>query len=120
MSDRRDRSDTAYFGLMASTWDLFRQGQENWDDRFFFQDVIRKYGEPVLDVGCATGRLILQYLKQGIDVDGGTVPLRCWLCVGPRQRAKASSRRFFSNGWRSLISTGSTGPSSCLPVPCSC
>ncbi|HJP33275.1 MAG: class I SAM-dependent methyltransferase [Candidatus Latescibacteria bacterium] len=65
-----DQNDTAYYGLMTSTWDLLRQGQEDWDDRFFFQDLVSQYGEPVLDVGCATGRLILTYLKQGLNVEG--------------------------------------------------
>ena len=59
-----------YYGLMTSTWDLLRSGHENWDDRFLFQEVIGQYGEPALDVGCATGRLILTYLEEGIDVDG--------------------------------------------------
>jgi ubiquinone/menaquinone biosynthesis C-methylase UbiE len=61
---------SVYYGLKVSTWDLFRPDHENWDDRFLFQDVIRQYGEPALDVGCATGRLILTYMKEGIDVDG--------------------------------------------------
>lgn len=65
-----DKSNTAYYGLMTSTWDLLRAGQETWADRFFYQEMIRQYGEPALDVGCATGRLTLSYLKDGIDVDG--------------------------------------------------
>ncbi len=65
-----DDGSTAYFGLMTSTWDLIRPGQEDFPDRFLFQEVIARYGQPALDVGCATGRLILTYLKQGLDVDG--------------------------------------------------
>jgi ubiquinone/menaquinone biosynthesis C-methylase UbiE len=65
-----DQGNTTYYGLMTSTWDLIRPGQEDWPDRFFFQEVIGRYGEPALDVGCATGRLILTYLKAGLDVEG--------------------------------------------------
>ncbi len=65
-----EQASKAYTGLMMSTWDLFRHNQENWDDRFLFQKVIGQYGEPVLDVGCATGRLLLTYLKEGIAVEG--------------------------------------------------
>jgi ubiquinone/menaquinone biosynthesis C-methylase UbiE len=65
-----DQDNTAYYGLMTSTWDLIRPDQENWSDRFFFQELIGRYGEPALDVACAAGRLILTYLREGLDVEG--------------------------------------------------
>ncbi len=59
-----------YAGLIASTWDLWRDTTKRWDDSTFFLDIVRRYGQPALDVGCATGRIVLDYLAQGIDTDG--------------------------------------------------
>lgn len=59
-----------YYGMMAEFWDLFRGDTSTWDDRFFFLDVVKKYGQPALDVGCGTGRILLDFMQQGIDIDG--------------------------------------------------
>jgi SAM-dependent methyltransferase len=76
-----------YRGLMAQAWDLLRGDTSDWPDRPFFLEVIRRYGQPVLDVGCGTGRLLLDYLAQGIDVDGvDNSPEMLALC---RQKAEA-------------------------------
>jgi SAM-dependent methyltransferase len=62
--------DYEYHGMMAQTWDLFRGDTSKWEDRNFYLEIIRESGQPVLDVGCGTGRLLLDYLSQGVDVDG--------------------------------------------------
>jgi len=59
-----------YYGMVAEFWDLFRGDTSTWEDRFFFLDVVKKYGTPVLDVGCGTGRILLDFMQQGIDIDG--------------------------------------------------
>jgi ubiquinone/menaquinone biosynthesis C-methylase UbiE len=80
--------DYEYKGLMAQAWDVLRGDTSTWPDRSFYLDLIRMYGQPVLDVGCGTGRLLLDYLAQGIDIDGvDNSPEMLGIC---RQKAAAS------------------------------
>jgi SAM-dependent methyltransferase len=75
----------AYTGLVAQAWDLLRGDTSAWPDRAFYRGIIAARGGPVLDVGCGTGRLLLDYLAEGFDVDGvDNAPQMLALC-----RAKA-------------------------------
>ena len=56
-------------GLAALVWDP-SGGDEAQDDHDFIKRVIEQNGEPALDMGCGTGRLLLRYLAAGLDVDG--------------------------------------------------
>jgi SAM-dependent methyltransferase len=55
---------------MAEAWDVLRGDTTGWPDRGFYLEAIRRWGQPALDVGCGTGRLLLDYVAQGLDVDG--------------------------------------------------
>ena len=55
---------------MAEGWDLLRGDTSAWADRAFYRAIIEQRSGPALDVGCGTGRLLLDYLQAGLDVDG--------------------------------------------------
>lgn len=79
--------DYEYRGLIAQAWDVLRGDTSGWADRSFYRQIIERYGQPVLDIGCGTGRLLLDYLAQGVEVEGvDNSPEMLALC---RQKAAA-------------------------------
>ena len=57
---------TWHYGLMAEWWGHFNEGGPEIDYfRRFVED-----GQPALDAGCGTGRLLIPWLRAGLDVDG--------------------------------------------------
>lgn len=62
-----DKVQTWHYGLNARHW-----AEENTagPEIAYFQRQIETYGQPALDAGCGTGRLLIPYLRAGLDVDG--------------------------------------------------
>lgn len=58
---------TWHHGLVARWWAEFNR---DGDDIGYFQRVIERSGEPALDLGCGAGRLLVPFLRAGLDVDG--------------------------------------------------
>lgn len=56
-----------FYGLMAERIAEFTLDAR---DLPFFQREIKRFGQPVLDLGCGVGRLLLPLLSAGIDIDG--------------------------------------------------
>ncbi len=58
---------TWHYGLMARHW---AENNTTGPEIAYFQQQIERYGQPALDAGCGTGRLLIPFLRAGLDVDG--------------------------------------------------
>jgi SAM-dependent methyltransferase len=56
-----------HYGLMAERWAEFIHETPQLP---FYRREIARFGQPVLDLACGTGRLLVPLLQAGIDVDG--------------------------------------------------
>ena len=57
-----------HYGLVARYWGAFET--TGGVELTYFQDLISRVGQPALDLGCGSGRLLLPLLQAGLDVDG--------------------------------------------------
>jgi SAM-dependent methyltransferase len=57
-----------HHGLVARDWGEF--ATEGGQEALYFKRLIETYGQPALDLGCGSGRLLIPFLQAGLDVDG--------------------------------------------------
>jgi SAM-dependent methyltransferase len=57
-----------HYGLVARYWAEFET--EGGPDAAYYEKLIKKSGQPALDLGCGSGRLLLLFLRAGLEVDG--------------------------------------------------
>lgn len=63
-----EQPQTWHYGLIAQYWAQFNDDFRPHEIPYF-QRFIEGAGQPALDVACGTGRLLLPYLRAGLDVD---------------------------------------------------
>ena len=64
-----EQPQTWHYGLIAQYWALFNDDFRPHEIPYF-RRFIENAGQPALDVACGTGRVLLPYLRAGLDVDG--------------------------------------------------
>lgn len=64
-----EQPSTWHHGLVATWWAEFNDDFRPQEIPYFRRYVERD-GQPALDVACGTGRLLIPYLRAGLDVDG--------------------------------------------------
>jgi SAM-dependent methyltransferase len=62
-----DRPQTWHYGVIAKWWAEFNV---SGPEIAYFQRFIEDDGQPALDAACGTGRLLVPYLRAGLDVEG--------------------------------------------------
>lgn len=95
-------ADIEYRGLIAESWDLFRPNALHWPDVAFYRDCIREGGQPALDVGCATGRLVVQYGSEGIEIDGVDVSVDMLAIVRRKATERGLNPRLYQQSMETL------------------
>jgi SAM-dependent methyltransferase len=87
-----DQPQTWHHGVVARWWAEFNlEGPEI----AYFRRFIEEDGQPALDVACGTGRLLIPWLKAGLDVDGCDIsPDMLELCRERAQREGVSPNLF--------------------------
>jgi len=56
-----------HFGMMAERW---ARGIHETPEFTYFEGQIEGFGQPVLDLACGTGRLLIPFLRSGVYFDG--------------------------------------------------
>jgi SAM-dependent methyltransferase len=62
-----DTPQTWHYGLVARHW---AEHNTEGPEIAYYQKLIEGHGQPALDAGCGTGRLLIPFLRAGLEVDG--------------------------------------------------
>ena len=62
---------TWHYGLVARWWAEFNQA--TLEELSYYRGVIGRFGQPALDLGCGTGRIMLPLMTEGLDLDGADI-----------------------------------------------
>src|SRR5262245_61160155 len=108
---------TWHYGVVAKWWAEFNT--DGGPELEYFRPFLEA-GQPALDVGCGTGRLLIPYLQAGLDVDGCDIsPDMVALCreraeregLAPTLRVQPMHELNMPRTYRTIYATGTLGVS---------
>jgi SAM-dependent methyltransferase len=89
-----------HYGLVSRDWAEFQT--DGGPEAVYFQKIIGRSGEPALDLGCGSGRLLLPYLQAGLDVDGCDVSADMLARCRERAAAEGFAPRLYEQAMHAL------------------
>jgi SAM-dependent methyltransferase len=103
-------------GLAARLFELFNT--EDAPDVSYYRHLVERGQGPALDVGCGSGRLLLNYLRAGLEVDGTDISpdmlSRCRAAaerenLAPNLYQQSMSQLNFPRRYRTIFACGAFG-----------
>ena len=103
-------------GLAAALFEAVNR--DDAPDVGYYRGIIERGGQPALDAGCGPGRLLCQYLRAGLDVDGCDVsPDMLDLCrrraeaegLNPSLHCQSTAELDLPRRYRTIVSCGTFG-----------
>jgi SAM-dependent methyltransferase len=90
---------TWHYGLVARYWaERLTDGPEV----AYFRERIARHGQPALDAGCGTGRLLIPFLRAGLDADGCDVSADMLAHCRERAEREGLSPRLYQQALHAL------------------
>ncbi len=89
-----------HHGLVARSWGAFET--EGGRESVYFRNLIEASGQPALDLGCGSGRLLLPLLRAGLDVDGCDLSADMLAACRERATAEGLSPRLYEQAMHEL------------------
>ena len=99
MAGREDEPQTWHHGIVARWWAEFNL---DGPEIAYFQKFIEGDGQPALDVACGTGRLLVPYLRAGLDVDGCDLSADMLALCRERAEAEGLSPNLYAQAMHEL------------------
>lgn len=94
-----DNAQTWHYGLVARCW---AEQNTGGPEIAYYKAHIERHGQPALDAGCGTGRLLIPFLRSGLDVDGCDVSADMLALCREKAEAEDLSPRLYQQALHEL------------------